>query len=210
MVIYAAEIVHLEYYQTAQFGSLMTIVSFIIFIYTGYDSSILWRKLAEQILIQYALTYLLQEGMKAAEGDETKQALLIIAYVAASYKLGGGKFDLTKAEDLFKAVQVFNNAFATKLTADQELLQEEMDSFDLEVKAMDERLKEAQDLLGEDYGIDPLYISSVFLNDSYENPDAFYKRTAHQGNPGVLSLDYANEYVERSLRLPELGDYSLG
>jgi hypothetical protein len=72
-----------------------------------------------------------------------------------------------------------------------------------EREEFEEELERANDLL--DTGnVDPFTIlRTVAYNNPNESPEQFIYRTSHLTNPGVLSLDYAANYHDLALTLPE-------
>ena len=67
---------------------------------------------------------------------------------------------------------------------------------------LDELRKELENLSGADINLLTLTRGKHFFNIN-ESPTEFYNRTVHINNPGVLSLDSIDSYVERNLTLPK-------
>jgi len=70
-----------------------------------------------------------------------------------------------------------------------------------------EELEEANKLLGGPNLLDAdLFIRAEPLVIPGEGPDAFYNRTVHSGNLGAESLNFIQNFVDISLRLPEVSE----
>jgi len=208
IVIYAADHVHLEWYETEEFLSLVSVVlkiiAIVILFYSlGSASNVAAAlyALAQQLLIQYILKLALAELLEYYADNDAAKAAIIIAYLYASYALGGsGAGELFSAETLMNLVTAVN----IDISIEAKSLEEERLEFLMDADERQEELENARDLLDTTGAVDPFDIISYKNTDPYENPVDFYQRTIHTGNPGVAVLDQIESFHDNLLRLPEI------
>jgi hypothetical protein len=207
LVLYAADSVHLEWYETPSFNKLLGVVlQFIAVVILFYSwgtatsiSAALWA-LAKQLLIQYILSIALEKLLEEFGDDDAIRALAILAYVYASSQLGGvDATGLVNAEILMNLVTAIN----IEISYQEKKLELEYTDFLKDAEERQEELDAAQDLL-DTSAINPFNIISFMDTNPYETPEDFYTRTIHTGNPGVASLDQIENFIDSRLRLPEL------
>jgi len=213
MVIYASDSVWLEWYETPGFlrflSVILTIVAIIVIFWdwSGSTSAALWA-LAQAILYQYAISLILKELLIAYGDSDRAKALIIAAYIAASFYGPGGGSGLDWAEALLFAVTAALNAITIDLQLQGEELQREVDAFLVDAEEREDELDAAKDLLDNNTGLNIWELATYTPIDPYEKPSSFYTRTVHTGNPGVLSLAQIESFVDNQLELPELDNYS--
>jgi hypothetical protein len=82
-------------------------------------------------------------------------------------------------------------------------LQDEMEDFLSTAREKYERLRDAWDMLGDQSGnINPINLSARMANWYVEMPENYYMRSLN-ANPGVMSYDLINNFVNMSTTLPE-------
>lgn len=152
------------------------------------------------------------EGIKLIAKEIGPEAAMIAALVTAIY--GGYKG--------FQAGSVQNAPWATELLmassnlskASQELfndqildVQKEYGELKLEAEEAYKELEEANKLLDTTGIIDPMsYLALQPVTLLGESPTNFYNRTIHSGNIGTAAFDAIHDYVELSLKLPDITD----
>ena len=99
------------------------------------------------------------------------------------------------------------SAANTQITSDIMDVEKEMALFESDSEKQWDALEEASKILDSNSGINPIEMVSPLR--SYkafpaESPDAFYNRTIHTGNIGVLVLDVIENYAGIMLKLPEV------
>jgi hypothetical protein len=84
-------------------------------------------------------------------------------------------------------------------------VQNEYTAFQAEVKEKEDKLEAAADLLKTDDTLNPIAIIEPPVQKMIpiESPEAFYTRTIHTGNIGVISLDVIRNYSDIMLKLPQ-------
>lgn len=210
MTLYASEYTHLDWYETERFNNFLSFVlqavSIVLLISSwGTATTVsagLWA-IAEQLLIQYALSLVLKELLVAAGDNEDAQIAAILVYAVASYYGSGGSTGLTTAQTLLKVINVAIEAINIKTTLESDALQKEIDEFTKDSQQIQDEIDAAKDFLDRSKGIDPFDIYSIFLNNPYEAPEQFYDRACHTQNPGVKSLDQIESFHDNLLLLPE-------
>lgn len=81
----------------------------------------------------------------------------------------------------------------------------DLSQFQLYVDESNKALKEMKKLLDVSIPLDPFsFIGEVPLMSLGEAPDAYYMRTVHAGNIGVMGVNAISSYVDMSLTLPDM------
>lgn len=117
-----------------------------------------------------------------------------LAVVAAYYGVSGGIEQKAWAENLLTAS---NSLVKSTIRQGVDALQDEYSDFLLDKKEKTEALEKAQGLLEQQTVLSPFVIFG-------ESPDAYFNRTVHAGNIGVLGISAIENYCSIALRLPEL------
>lgn len=149
MAIYAAEITHLEWYQTEAFfdliGVAVKIIGIVLFILTlpaGGSGGTAWIAFAETLLYVAAITIAAKYLIEYTDNPYLKAAIAVAASITASYVAGGFKFpdlSFTNAQSMLMVVNGFSTAVSTYTNAKMEDLQKSMKEFsDIFTNAMTE------------------------------------------------------------------------
>jgi hypothetical protein len=152
-----------------------------------------------KVVVEYVVEFLVKElGL-----DDTFAAIVVLAAIAVT----GAGLDLTGIVTLPSAQLLLQVTIAalpvfTELALDAiNDLGVDSSEFLEEAQERQEEIDKANDLLSSN--IDHLNLVSRITNNVNETPNEFFDRTIHTGNPGTLSLDFIENYVDTSLRLPE-------
>ena len=224
MVITTYDVQKVKWYQTGIFKVLFFVVAIVISIYTGGAGSWLTGLAAAAeagviavisyvlptILIGLAINY----GMKfvaKAVGAEFALILGAIAAVAAvslgpnsSFSLMGK--NMPTASTLLQCSQAVMTAGNEMIYDDIMDVMKEMEQFEASAEKKWSVLEAAQKLLHTNEDLDPLTMivfQPPYLAVPSESPEAFYNRTVHNTNIGVLCLDVIENYADIMLKLPE-------
>lgn len=159
------------------------------------------------ISLNYAILWLSEEI-----GGFLGVALIFAAYIYLPTQYGGGGGSVKGmpfAESLVKATSSVLTIETKNIQEDLLSLQEEAVDFESKVESREEEIEKAQELLGNNDAIsDPLYEFNVGIYfPPEETPQNFYDRTLNF-DPGSLTLEAVNAYVESALTLPE-ADYGI-
>lgn len=152
-------------------------------------------------LIKYVIiAYVLRLFVRLV-GPEFAFLVAIVAAAAGSFQAvqSGGLASAPWAKELLQVSTGLTRAINVELQQDFGKLAAEADEFKDFVDTENARLKEAQDLLGENNWLYPLVIFG-------EKPTEFYNRTVHSGNVGVQGLEAVAQFVDIALTLPALSD----
>jgi hypothetical protein len=150
MVTYAADIQHLDYYQTEAFFNLIqvvvVIVAIVIFIftwYTGGATSAAFMTAVEGLLIGMAIGYALQMLLAAVDNPYLKALIVVVAVIVAVYT---NQFN----GDMLKTVVFSADLLLTAVTqyADS-ILEGGFSALAMESQNFLEKAKEAEDKLNE-------------------------------------------------------------
>jgi len=213
-VIYASNHVHLQYYETSAFlttfNFVLKLVGLISIVYdwSGSTAQFLWG-VARLILIQYALTLVLNELLYIFGDSELARLLIYVGYIAASVYIQTGKtYELLSAETFLLATNTTTQLINREVGIEADELQQEQEAW---LVSRDERLEEiekAQSTLDSSTGLSLEEMVAYLPTTVYENPTNFYERVIHNGNPGILALSQIENYHDNLLQLPELDVHS--
>lgn len=214
--IYALTIVKLKWYQSGIFADLVKIFGIALAIFTMGTSLLAAASVSmiavavaiiqiavTQIVIDYAVSWI-KTNVKGWFGEFIDTIYLIVSlYVGKmDFKATFANF----AENLMKVVNVVSTAIKDYVSAGVDKLIAEALAWEDEKEAWEKEIEEAEEALGKDRSVldNPAYLwnqyEPVFVLG--ESPQAFYNRAIHQGNIGVLSKDYARNFVGSALTLP--------
>jgi len=209
ILIYTLQEYDLEWWETPEFAQFLTIVAFIYFVFTFDPSAFtltgLLLFIAKVILINLTVNWISQQ----LSAEDALKLAFVIAVVRAFSGDSTGFTSLIFAESLMFAVTALIGAANKIIQDDFKDLSDEYSNFLESAEEKSEDLEKAHELLESD-GIDPYLIieGSPYFNPN-ESPEAYYTRTIHTGNPGVISLDTISSYVDDALKLPEANDSPL-
>ena len=162
------------------------------------------------ILIGVAVNY----GMKfvaKAVGAEFAMILGAVVAVAALTAGSGSSFNLLgssipSASTLLQCSSALMNASNEIIYEEIMDVMQEIEQFQAGAEKKMSVLDDARKLLQTNEDIDPLQMivfTPPYLAVPSESPDAFYNRTIHNTNIGVLCLDAIENYADIMLKLPE-------
>jgi hypothetical protein len=209
LVVYAIQKTRLKWYQSSAFRFIITVIAIILTVYT-WDFSGSWLTLAASIAKSLAINLAVQLALKQLVkivGGKLAAILAIVAIaVALYYGALSGPDGLPWAEELLNLATLTLSAVSITIKDDFLNLQSDVSDFLKSAKELDEELEELFSGLGQSIDYLTLTRNNLFF-DINETPDAFFERTIHETNPGVLSLEAIENYVNYKLRLPENNDF---
>ena len=204
-----------KWYQQGWFRIFMLIIAIVVTV-ISYGSA--WASvgaaLAAGTITAAAVVYMLAVGLikyfliayavklfVRAVGPEFAFLVAIVAAVTGSYQAiqAGSVAGAPWAKELLQVSTSLTKGINLELQRDFGKLSSEVDEFKDFADTENARLKEAQDLLGENNWLTPLILFG-------EKPTDFYNRTVHSGNVGVQGLEAVAQFVDVSLTLPTLSD----
>lgn len=225
LLIYAYEKTHLSFFESSFFTNLVKIVITVVAIYYGAESLTSFIEGLATLTIQEAAVQIFIAGAKIYAAAYVVDALVeklgifgafivigLSVYAFRQYQLNQGSIDgLPWAEDLLKVSTSIIDAFDTDIADELIALRQEQEQFLKDAEEQDEELQKAQDLLGDTLDMfNPLFIMSMSTYfDPTETPSDFYNKAIHITNPGVVSLDAIQYYVDGKLELPEFKPASI-
>ena len=153
-------------------------------------------------VVQFAFTELIEEI-----GIESALWLAIAAATVGVYKA----FDAGKivqgslADNLITASNGLVTGAQNVLRQEFSKYQADLEAFELYKDEQIEELEEIQKLLNTNAFLDPFtFIGRQPMVLFGENPDAYFNRTVHSGNVGMVSINIIQNFVENSLTLPRM------
>ena len=211
LVIYAADIEVIKWYEKGIFKILLQIiivVAMVVLTLAFGPGALTFMNVVTNSLIALVTSFVVSIALDLLVELVGGKLAVLIAVVAVLVKayLGNwaGFADLPFAEQLLQATQLITKVVNTYTSVSGSVLEQEVEDFLKDAKERQEEIDEKNEWLEGDSSIDPLYIQrEVAIQDPYEDPSDFYERTIHIGNPGVLSLDAIQGYVDSKLLLPD-------
>jgi len=210
-----------KWYQTGAFKAFMIIVGVVIAIYDkGFTLKMMMQGLAAggataAAVVQFltitllkviVFTELVTLGIRElvdAIGSEAATLLAIAAVVYGVY----GQFSGTELIFQLSPMELINlasNMFERALQLEMSDLMGEFENFAEYREEQMELLESAQELLGDPLNIDPLlFVYREPYTLMGESPTSFFDRTVNNTNPGLLSIDFLQNFYDVSLTLPE-------
>lgn len=202
-----------KWYQQGWFRIFMLVVAIVVTVITyGSTWTAIGAALAAGTITVGAVVYMVAVGILKmvliglalklfvrAVGPEFAFIVAIAATLVGAYQaidagsIAGAPWAselLTLSTGLTKGVSIEVDRQFVKLQADSLDFQQYM-------KAENERLEKANDLLKNDHKLSPMVIFG-------ETPSQYYNRTVHSGNIGLLGITSVSEYFDVSLQLPKL------
>lgn len=162
LTVYAAQVQHLEWYQTEAFGTLMQIIGIVVFLFTWNPTVLTWQTVLYAVGNYLIAMYVINELMKVIDNP----ALRIIAAVAAAYVMAGG-FDLNNMSFVGPSVLTSSvttfcqfittaaNAYSVGIAYDLDELKSERIGWEAQADAAYKRLdaeeKKLEDYLSTEY-----------------------------------------------------------
>lgn len=161
LAVYAAQITHLEWYQTPEFFKLVqivviiiAIVLFIITLPAGGQGATAWLAFAKGLLITFAIMYSAKRLMELTDNVYLKMAIAVLAAVATAYVMGGFKFpdiSFASASTYVMMTNMFStmaNVYVEAKTEDlQESIQKFTDMFNDAMETLEEHMDKLDKLL---------------------------------------------------------------
>ena len=133
-------------------------------------------------------------------GPEFALALAVVAAAYGMYSGYGataGSMDSMLAQNLLSVSNSMISEVSAGYKKDLELLKKEGEEFNLFAQAKMDELEKIQEELEGSRLLSPFTLFG-------ESPDAYFNRTVHAGNIGVLGISAIENYCSMALRLPEL------
>jgi len=211
-VVNAYDVQTIKWYESTWFGALLTFVALVLTVITlGATWEVLaaaWAvgttafALAVLSVLLKALVITLVTRWVAERIGPRWSLLLAVVLAVASFSVEGS--GLLSAENLMAA----STSLARATDAiNQEEIEETLKEYERERALYEERMEEIeeiQEMLKTPVLIDAyMFIGQEPVTIPGESPSAFYERTVHNGNPGVLCYDYLHNYFDVNLQLPK-------
>lgn len=225
LIVNAIEKTKVKWYASKVFRIVIMFAAVVVIAFTGqaWTASIAQTLQQGAVAIMWALakavaiSMALSVAFKYAVEIIGPEAGIIIAAVIIIASIVSYRFDLVKfgtgllptAEQFLMAGQALLDASNKHIKGQIKDLYEEAEEFAEDAKAKMELLEDAQDLLEMSNNYNPLNFvrKQTQVEVPHESPGAFYNRTVHTGNIGVLALDVIGVYHNIMLKLPE-ADYT--
>jgi hypothetical protein len=224
LVFNSIVITKLKWYQTQVFADSLLFLSVVFLFATGINT-FTWLKatFALSTSAAIALTALTLVGINVVAtaaftfltkilGEEFAFLLAATALILAAMGfIDGTTFLNLTAENLIFVANGLNSAVTESLQNSILDLQNDYALFKENSNSLMNELENERELLDNKLSdiIDPfMFTNLVPILDFNESPSAYYARTAHNPNPGILALGYIEQYVDMSLQLPK-PNYSL-
>jgi len=144
-------------------------------------------------------------------GMDVGMVMYAIIAIAAAYSLMSGASVIgLNAAEMLTAANAVDMAVNTHIAKNYMELSDDIKDYDKSLKEKQDAMKDEVDGLGVDYSLSSIaIIRAPQKNEANETVTAFYNRTIHTKNVGVLSLLAVQTAVSGKLELP-LPDYNLG
>lgn len=138
-------------------------------------------------------------------GEDTSLGLVIILATAAV--IIGATTDnpdlLVTAEALLLASSTLTTGIEYNVQEDMKALEDSAIDFKEEAYSKSKELNSIVEEFNIEHFLKPMLLTEALLHmRPEEEPDDFYSRTVHTGNPGVLVFDALHNYVDTALMLP--------
>jgi len=216
LIITALDVQDLKWYEDPGFLQFIQIIGFGLAIFTAGQSLVAAVSISTSAfiytVIDIVITYVLLDY--TVEWIYENIGGFIGQLIAIGIALYAGKVDISlnalikaTAEQLMQIITIISDTISTYTKIGYDKVLEEYGNFKADYEEELERLTNLEEDLGLGDERLPLYMQlDLYTNlfDSYETPNDYYVRKAHTMNPGVGSLDMIENYVDLSLRLPEL------
>lgn len=145
ITIYAAQVQHLEWYETEAFGNFLQIVGIVIFLFTGFDPSTFFTMTGLFEAGAYMVGMLiLQEILKSVDNPFIRALVTL----AAAYAMGGGfdkvNFEFVSPMALLDSVTNFCTAITTVTSSIGVILGAEMAELQVQQQQFQEKVEAIQ------------------------------------------------------------------
>ena len=133
-------------------------------------------------------------------GPEFAMALAVVAAIYGMYSVNtsmAGSLESMTAKNLLSVANNMISEVGSGYQKEMELLRKEYDQFNLFAQNKMDELEKIQEELEGSRLLSPFTLFG-------ESPDAYFNRTVHAGNIGVLGISAIENYCSMALRLPEL------
>lgn len=205
----------LEWYQQEWFGTVLIVIAVVWTIFSlGSDGgSGLAAAIAAgtatlemvliAVLINAAIAIAINIVAKLFVRMLGPEFAMVLAVVAAAYGMysgygaTAGSMDSMLAQNLLSVSNSMISEVSAGYKKDLELLKKEGEEFNLFAQAKMDELEKIQEELEGSRLLSPFTLFG-------ESPDAYFNRTVHAGNIGVLGISAIENYCSMALRLPEL------
>jgi hypothetical protein len=213
-----------KWYQTGLFKAVLIIIAIVITFYTWGET---WElivaavelgtaaaylaatyAIAVEIVTQVAIQWTLSEIAQAI-GADWALVIAAVAYTAATRDFKGGTNWLSQAlaENMLTIANGLVTGARDTIAKAFSEYSSEVQEFNLMADAKWEELEDVEKLLDSGIDLDPfLFVGKEPLVIAGETPEVYYSRTVHSGNIGVESLNFIQNYVGISLRLPKVDE----
>lgn len=214
LIMYAGNKQNLKWYETDTFLSfvkfIMTYLTVVLSLLGLTKAGLTVMQIALRalgsVLVGLAASYLLEEV-----GGTLGIILAAIVTIVGSYGINNGGFAgildallMPTIKQIMGMVYTVVNFAVQDIQNQLKTLAEDYSEWLESVAGTDDMLEAAEDLLMDnsmvDYAAVNYGVSSMSPN---ESPSDFIYRTTHLMNPGVLSLDMIDSFVDRALTLPK-------
>jgi hypothetical protein len=223
LVFNSAVVTKTKWYETKIFQTILVVVAIAITIYTlgqtwqaavaaagvGAATSAVVVIFIQLILQQMLIGFVLKLAFAQLVELIGVELAFLVAVVLAVYGMSKGfnavGVEKATADNLLNASTGLTSAIDADIQKGVAELIDEQGEFQLFAEAKNTELEEANALLDNNTVINPYEFvgrePTVYPN---EAPTDFYNRTTHIGNPGVLSLQIIENFVDISIKLPQL------
>lgn len=206
-VFNSAVITKVKWYQRGIFRVLLLIVAIAIAVYDGGATlgAYLGLQGAAAIIASVVINMIVGELLKIAFklfvkvfGADLALLLAVVLIVVAGYHFLNAESlkGVPWASELLQLSNGLQNAAMEAKFGD---LLADRESFTAYMEEQNKLLETANDLLSNRTAMSPFVIFG-------ESPDAYFNRTVHSGNIGVLGIDAVASYTDIALTLPKLND----
>lgn len=210
LVNYAVDRQKVKWYQRGAFLTLIRIIAVIVSVYTmnptvaagaaafAYQVAVL---ILEQVLISLVVAPLLSFALKEIAdligGEFAAIIAVVVMAIAAAYGANYA-YEIPFADTLLKSVTTLSDIALENLREDYVALQEEINVFKSEYRALVNEIEAAMDLLGES-GINAAWFNGLNNTLAVESPSGYYSRTLNVDSN--TSNDLLNNFYTNHLHL---------
>ena len=210
---------NVKFYEKESFGNFLQMVNIIIII--GSLGSLKWTEVftqayLKQVTITLAINVAISEAVKLIAKHFGVLAAIVAAVAAYAFAIDKGYFKGSDVKGLPWAGEILLATTAVTAAVNDinkdriKKLEDEYAEFDEQKAEREEEFSVAEELLGKNGDLDTAFtiltgttrLSTVDLS-YHEEPEEFFERTIHRGNPGMLAIVAIEMYVDGALRLPE-------
>ena len=217
-----------KWYSSSWFKIAIVVVAIALTLFTGPGGGVFAEIMAATTMSAVAMIVLTSVIVPALIGLAMQQVFTLVAkaigaewamalaVIAAAVGIGMSMQGPTPGmctpeslwpDRLISASMGLMDASSAQLQVNMAEYQSDLQGFELLKTEQTKALEDGQKLLGMQNLINPFeFIGQVPRIRFGETPDAFYGRTTHAGNIGVMGIDAISSYAELSLTLPTLNE----